>query len=160
MSSLTRFNPKTGVVDFWHEFRKPNPLRVPMLLASTVPLLVIFYWLSGETHYAKPERPTITYINTFEPARTDEQIIASNEENQEIKELREATEEELAQRKREIYKTLGRGLGMDVDKIAAEADARKAAEEAAAAQRLAQRRKEREEQGADQGADQARGNQL
>lgn len=139
MSSLTRFNPKTGIVDFWHEFRKPNPFRVPMLLASTIPLLVIFYWLSGETHYSNPERPVITYITTLDPERSDEEIIASNEANQEVKELREAAVEELAERKREIYKTLGRGLGMDVDKIAAEADARKAAEEAAAAERRAQR---------------------
>ncbi|MEM7689336.1 MAG: hypothetical protein AAF291_09975 [Pseudomonadota bacterium] len=139
MSSLTRFNPKTGVVDFWHEFRKPNPFRVPMLLASTVPLLIIFYWLSGETHYSNPERPVITYIETLGPERTDAEIIASNEANQEVKELREAALDDLAQRKREIYKTLGRGLGMDVDKIAAEADARKAAEEAAAAERRAAR---------------------
>lgn len=139
MSSFTRFNPKTGVVDFWHEFRKPNPFRVPMLLASTIPLLVIFYWLSGETHYSNPERPVITYISTLDADRSDEEIIASNEANQEVKDLRQAAIDDLAERKREIYKDLGRGLGMDVDKIAAEADARKAAEEAAAAERRAAR---------------------
>ena len=138
MSSLTRFNPKAGIVDFWHEFRKPNPLRIPMLLASTVPLLVIFYWLAGETHYRTPERPTITYITTFDPERSDAEIMASNEANQEVKELREAAEEELAKRKREIYKSLGRGIGMDVDKIEAEANARRAAEEAAEAERRAE----------------------
>ncbi|MEM9086541.1 MAG: hypothetical protein AAGB23_11515 [Pseudomonadota bacterium] len=131
MSSLSRYNPKTGIVDFWHEFRKPNPLRWPMLAASTIPLLVIGYWLTGETHYRDPERPTITYITTFDPGRSDEDIIASNEANQEVKELRQAAEDELANRKREIYKALGAGIGMDVDKIAAEADARRAAEEAA-----------------------------
>ena len=138
MSSLTRFNPKTGIVDFWHEFRKPNPLRIPMLLASMVPLMVIFYWLSGETHYRTPERPTITYITTYDPGRTDAEIIASNEANQEVKELREAAQEDLAQRKRDIYKALGKGLGMDVETIAAEADARRAAEEAAEAERRAE----------------------
>lgn len=138
MSSLSRFNPRTGIVDFWHEFRKPNPLRVPILMASTVPLLVIFYWLSGETHYKTPERPRITYITTFDEQRSDDEIIASNAANQEVKELREAAREELATRKREIYKSLGKGLGMDVDKIAAEADARRAAEEAAEAERRAQ----------------------
>ncbi|MDJ0978997.1 MAG: hypothetical protein QNI87_10740 [Erythrobacter sp.] len=139
MSSLSRLNPKTGIVDFWTEFRKPNPFRVPMLLASTVPLMVIFYWLSGETHYSAPERPTITYITTFDPERTDEEIIASNEANQEIKDLRKAAQDDVAERKREIYKALGKGIGMDVDKIAAEADARRAAEEAAAAEQRAQR---------------------
>lgn len=138
MSSLSRFNPKTGVVDFWHEFRKPNPLRIPMLLASTVPLLIIFYWLAGETHYKAPERPSITYITTFDPERSDAEIMASNQANQEVKELREAAEAELANRKREIYKALGKGIGMDVDQIAAEADARRAAEEAAEAERRAE----------------------
>lgn len=138
MSSLTRFNPKTGIADFWHEFRKPNPFRIPMLLASMVPLMVIFYWLSGETHYRTPERPRITYITTYDPNRSDAEIAASNAANQEVKKLREAAEDELAERKRNIYKSLGKGLGMDVDKIAAEADARKAAEEAAEAKRRAQ----------------------
>jgi hypothetical protein len=138
MSSLSRFNPKTGVVDFWHEFRKPNPLRLPILFASTLPLMLIFYWLSGETHYRTPERPSITYITTLDPDRTDEEIMASNRANQEVKELREAAKEELAARKREIYKALGKGIGMDVDQIAAEADARRAAEEAAEAKRRAQ----------------------
>ncbi len=138
MSSLTRFNPKTGIVDFWHEFRKPNPLRIPMLLASMVPLAVIFYWLSGETHYRTPERPTITYITTLDGQRSDAEIMASNEANQEVKDLREAAQDDLAERKRDIYKSLGRGLGMDVDKIAAEADARRAAEEAAAEEQRAQ----------------------
>lgn len=138
MSSLSRFNPKTGIADFWFEFRKPNPLRIPMLLASTVPLLVIFYWLAGETHYRTPERPTITYITTLDPERTDAEIMATNEANQEVKELREAAQEELAERKREIYKALGKGIGMDVDQIAAEADARRAAEEAAEVRRRAE----------------------
>lgn len=108
-----------------------------MLLASTVPLLVIFYWLAGEVHYKTPERPRITYITTFEPERSDDEIIASNIANQEVQDLREAAEEDLAERKREIYKALGRGIGMDVDQIAAEADARRAQEEAEAAQRRA-----------------------
>ncbi|MEM1196749.1 MAG: hypothetical protein AAGH57_11640 [Pseudomonadota bacterium] len=138
MSSLSRFNPKTGIVDFWHEFRKPNPYRWPMLAASTIPLLVIFYWLSGEVHYKTPERPTITYITTFDGTRSDAEIQASNEANQEVKELRQAAEDDLAQRKREIYKALGAGIGMDVDKIAAEADARRAAEEAAEEARRAE----------------------
>ncbi|MEM6858947.1 MAG: hypothetical protein AAF559_13870 [Pseudomonadota bacterium] len=139
MAFVSRFNPKTGILDFWTEFRKPNALRWPMLFVSCIPLMVIFYWLSGETHYKAPERPVITYIETFDPQRTDEEIIASNEANQEIKELRQAAQENLAERKREIYKALGAGIGMDVDTIEAEADARRAAEEAAQAEALAER---------------------
>lgn len=152
MSSLSRFNPKAGAADFWHEFRKPNPLRWPILAASTLPLALIFYWVSSETVYKTPDRPRITYIETFEPGRSDAEIIASNQENQEVKELRSEAEERLANRKREIYKALGKGLGMDVDRIAAEADARRAAEEAAAAERLAERRAQRESAAEEAGA--------
>ncbi|MEE4154727.1 MAG: hypothetical protein V2I27_11255 [Erythrobacter sp.] len=152
MSSFSRFNPKAGAADFWHEFRKPNPLRWPILVASTLPLALIFYWVSTETVYKTPERPRITYITTFDPTRSDAEIAASNRENQEVKELREQAEAELAARKRAIYKALGKGIGMDVDRIAAEADARRAAEEAAEARALAERRARRDDAGASEGA--------
>ncbi|MDJ0642384.1 MAG: hypothetical protein QNJ15_06180 [Erythrobacter sp.] len=128
--SNSRFNPKPGIKDFWNEFRKPNPYRWPMLIASSLPFAVIFYWLSTETVYKTPDRPSITYITTFDPNRTDEEIVATNLENQEVKELREQAEEDLAQRKRDLYKALGAATGMDVDAIEARADAERAAREA------------------------------
>lgn len=132
----SRFNPAPGIVDFWNEFRKPNPYRLPILLASAAPFALIAYWLVGETHYGAPEQPRITYITTFDPDRSDEQIIASNLENQEVKELREASEAELAQRKRDLYKALGAAAGMDVEEIERRADETRAAE---AAEERAQR---------------------
>lgn len=131
MALLSRFNPTSGILDFWTEFRKPNPLRFPILLVSMLPFGVIFYWLGTETVYKDPERPSITYITTFDPARSDAEIIATNEANQEVKDMREEAEERLAQRKRDLYKALGAAAGMDVEEIAAEADARRAAEAAA-----------------------------
>lgn len=131
MLSKSRFNPKPGILDFWAEFRKPNPYRWPILLASMAPFALILYWLAGETSYKAPERPRITYITTFDPDRSDEEIVASNIENQEVKELREAAEADLAQRKRELYKALGAAAGMDVDEIERRANERRAAEEAA-----------------------------
>ena len=131
MLSNSRFNPTPGIQDFWHEFRKPNPYRWPILIASAAPFAVILYWLMGETVYKTPERPTITYITTFDPSRTDEEIIASNEANQEVKDLRAARDEALAERKRDLYKALGAAAGMDVEEIARRADEERAAEEAA-----------------------------
>jgi len=127
----SRFNPAPGVKDFWNEVRKPNPYRWPILFASTLPFAVIFFWLSNETVYKTPDRPSITYITTFDPDRTDAEITASNIENQEVKDLREEQREALAERKRELYKALGAAAGMDVDEIAERADAERAAEEAA-----------------------------
>jgi hypothetical protein len=136
MSLLSRFNPTSGVVDFWQEFRKPNPYRWPILLASMIPIGVLFYWLSSETFYKDPERPEVVYITTFDPNRTDAEIIASNEANQEVKELRAAREAEVEQRKRELYMALGAATGMDVETIAAEADAKREAEAAEEAKRI------------------------
>ena len=128
MLSTSRFNPKAGALDFWHEFRKPNPYRLPILAASCLPLVLIFGWLSTETHYKEPGRPSVTYITTFDPDRTDEEIMASNRENQEVKDLREAREEAIAERKRELYKALGRAGGMDVEEIERRGEAERAAE--------------------------------
>lgn len=127
----SRFNPAPGIADFWHEFRKPNPLRVPILLASMVPFGMIFWWLSGETLYKDPERPSITYITTFDPNRTDNEIMASNEANQEVKDMRDANAQALADRKRELYMALGAAAGMDVEEIDRRAREERAAEEAA-----------------------------
>lgn len=132
MLENSRFNPKPGILDFWNEFRRPNRYRWPILAVSTLPFVVIFYWLSGETVYSSPERPQITYITTFDPTRTDNEIIASNLENQEYKELREAAEKRIEERKREMYKALGAATGMDVEEIDRRGEAARAAEEAAA----------------------------
>ena len=126
----SRFNPVPGVADFWSEFRKPNPYRVPILLVSMGPFALIFWWLSGETVYKDPERPSITYITTFDPTRTDAEIIASNEANQEVKDLREEAIEDLEERKRELYKALGAAAGMDVEEIDRRGREARAAEEA------------------------------
>jgi hypothetical protein len=132
MLSRSRFNPGPGLADFWREFRKPNPYRWPILAASMVPVGLILAWATSQTHYKEPARPSITYITTFAEDRTIDEIIASNLENQEIKELREAKRAEIARRKRDMYKALGAAAGMDVDKIEREADARREAEKAAA----------------------------
>ena len=138
MAFISRFNPKAGAADFWQEFRKPNPLRWPILAISTLPLAVILYWVSSETVYKTPESPSVTYITTFDPDRTEEEIIASNIANQEVKDLREARAAEIAERKRNLYKALGAAAGMDVEQMEAEADARRAAEKAAEEARRAE----------------------
>lgn len=135
----SRFNPAPGVLDFWNEFRKPNPWRVPTLLISMAPFGIILWWLTGETLYKDPERPTITYITTFDPTRTDAEIAASNEANQEVKDLREADRQAREERKRELYKALGAAAGMDVEEIdrrAREAEAVEAAEREAQREEL------------------------
>jgi hypothetical protein len=127
----SRFNPASGIADFWTEFRRPNPHRWPILALSIAPVAGMLYWgATGTTVYAEPERPKINYITTLDPTRTDAEIAAENRANQEIKDLRAAEEERIAAKKRELYKALGKAAGMDVEKIEREAEAERAAEKA------------------------------
>jgi hypothetical protein len=41
-----RFNPGPGIADFWHEFRRPNPYRWPILGASVLFTLALLALLS------------------------------------------------------------------------------------------------------------------
>ena len=131
----SRFNPANGFADFWNEIRRPNPYRWPILFLSILPVAGMLWWGVNSTVYGEPERPRITYITTLDAARSDAEIMAENRANQEIKDLREAEEARIAQRKREMYKALGRAAGMDVEEIERKAEAERAAEAAAAAAR-------------------------
>lgn len=126
----SRFNPAPGILDFWQEVRKPTPYRIPILIVSALPFAGLMYYLAGETQYKDPERPTITYITSFAPDRSDEEIMASNIDNQEVKDLRAAQQEELEQRKRDLYKALGAASGMDVEEIDRRGEEARAQEEA------------------------------
>lgn len=131
MSYFEKFNPAGGIADFWNEFRRPNPYRWPILIIScliTGSILSLVVW---EKFRIPPERPTVTYITSFAPDRTDAEIAASNEANQRLKEEREAAEAARLERQRDAYRALGRATGMDVDAIDARVARERAAEQAA-----------------------------
>lgn len=123
MRGLHRLNPRPGLSDFWSEFRKPQPYRWPILAVSALPFAVIFYWAASEEVYLPPERPTVTYITSFAPDRSEAEIIASNEANQAKKDELRAQQEEFEQKKREMYRALGRATGVDVDAMEAQIEA-------------------------------------
>lgn len=133
MGILSRFNPAPGVKDFWHEFSRPNPYRWPILGVSTLMTFTLLYAFTQERVIVQPAPPDVTYISTFAEGRTDEEIVASNIENQRRKEQLAAEQAERDERVREIYKSLGRATGLDVDAMEREAAEERAREEAAAA---------------------------
>ena len=135
MGRLSRFNPKGGIEDFWQEFKKPQPYRIPILLVSALVPLTALYMLASERTMIPPRSPEVFYITTFEPDRTDQDIIASNVENQERKDRLQARIDEIEEKKKEAYRALGRATGLDVDAMEAEIEAEREAEEAAAATR-------------------------
>ncbi|GAA4050231.1 hypothetical protein [Parerythrobacter jejuensis] len=149
MSFLSRFNPAPGIRDFWTEFTRPQPYRVPILLASVLIPATIIYIMIPESERVAPQPPDVVYITTFAPDRTDEEIVASNLANQERKEALAARRAAIEERKRELYRTLGAATGMDVEEIEREAEAERAREDA---QREAQTQRRLEEAGIEPGA--------
>jgi hypothetical protein len=137
--SKSRFNPASGIADFWNEFRRPHPYRWPILALSVLPVAGMLYWGMNSTVYGEPERPKINYITTLDPTRTDAEIMAENRANQEVKDLRAGRGGAHRERKRDMYKALGAAAGMDVEEIERKAEAERAAEEAAEAKRRAGR---------------------
>lgn len=129
----SRFNPTGGIVDFWHEIRRPTPYRWPILGLSLLCSFALLFWVTQERVLVPPAPPEVSFISTFAEGRTDAEIIASNIENQKRKERREA---EQARRDAEVkaaYRALGRATGLDVDAMERKIAADKAAEEAAKA---------------------------
>ena len=90
-------------------------------------------FLMPESQRAPPRRPTVTYISTFEPGRSDAQITESNIANQkhqdELQALRDAAEE----RRKDRVRALARATGIDVEAMERQIAEDKAREEAAAA---------------------------
>lgn len=101
----------------------------------TFTLMVLF--IPGSQR-AEPRRPNVTYISTFAPDRTDEEIAASNLENQRRQDRLRAEAEARAERKKAAYRALGRASGFDVEAMEQQIARDRAAEEAAKAARAAQ----------------------
>lgn len=131
MSYFDKLNPAGGIADFWNEFRRPNPYRVPILLASFLITGSILSMVVWEEAYIPPPRPEVTYITTFAPDRTDAEIAASNAANQRVQDERRAAEEARLERQRDAYRALGRATGIDVEAIDERVARERAAEQAA-----------------------------
>ena len=127
---LRRLNPLAALGDLGSELAKPYPHRFKIMAAAALVTVGLFsvMWQEGTT--GLPHPPKITYIQSFEPGRSDAEIVVGNIAATKAARAAEAEEAASAERVRQIYKTLGRASGMDVDKIEAEAKADREAEAA------------------------------
>lgn len=130
MIKLNRYDPRGGIADFWHEFRRPTPYRWPALALSALLTGSLIYLFTHETVYSPPERPEVTFISTLAPGRSDADIAAANAENQRVQDALERLDAARAEETKDIYRSLGRATGLDVDAMEAQIRAEEAAEAA------------------------------
>ena len=125
---FARLNPLAGARDFAHEFSRPTPHKWQIMGVSIAATFFVFMAFIPDDQPIKPRSPDITYITSFAPDRTDEEIMASNIANQERQDRLRAEAAERAEFRKEIYRTLGRASGIDVDEMEREIEEEKAAE--------------------------------
>jgi len=115
MGFWRRISPRTAVQDFAQEWRQPAPHRWKVLGVSVALTFFIFMMFVPESQRVEPRPPQITWVTTFAPDRTQEEIIASNLANQRRQDelaARLARREEI---RKDLYRQLGRATFVDVD---------------------------------------------
>ncbi len=134
---LRQISPTGAFADFIKVWNTPGQNRWLVLGAAMAMTFCLAMLFIPESKRIEPRPPEVFYISTFADDRTEQEIIASNCHNQDLKDALEARLAEREEFRREIYRALGRATFIDVDAIEAEveADAAKAAAEAATAPR-------------------------
>lgn len=129
-------NPVGMIADFREVWKQAGNNRWRIAAVSAACTFGVFYLMVHQEAKGPHLPPKVTWITVLPEHRSDQEIMASNLANQKRK---EAWAAELARRDkdvREMYKVIGRYSGMDVDKIAREAEADAAARKAAEARRI------------------------
>ena len=108
-----------------------GPHKWTFAIVAAICTAGLFSLLVGYEERGLPRPPVVTYITSWPADRTEAEIIASNIENQKRKERLAAEQAKREAEVREIYKTIGRMSGMDVEAIEKKAEAERAAERAA-----------------------------
>jgi Skp family chaperone for outer membrane proteins len=132
MSFWSRISPRRGVEDFVSEWRRPQPYRWRALGLAVAATFALMMMLIPENQRAEPARPDVTYITSWRADRTDEEITASNIENQRRQDELAALQERRAELRKKLYRELGRATGLDVEKMERDIARQAAAEQDAA----------------------------
>lgn len=127
---LSLINPLAAARDLRNELVRPVPHRWPLMGVAAAATFAVFSVIYQEGSVGMPLPPRVIYVDSWLGERSDAEIIAGNIAATNARKAREAEEAASAERIRQMYKTLGRASGMDVDAIEAKA---KAEEQAAAA---------------------------
>jgi hypothetical protein len=126
MSFIQQASLKGGAADLVGFLRQRGSVRPLVLLTACLPTAAIIgmFYLDS-MNKAKPPPPSVTYFESWPADRSVDESLSANREYQKRKDA-------MRQREREAYKALGQAVGMDVEKLDAEAQAEEAKRRAAA----------------------------
>lgn len=142
----------TGMIaDFREVWRQAGKNRWRFAVIAGACTAGVFTVMMQQEASAPHLPPEVTYISVLPAHRTDAEIEASNIANQKRKEAFALEQARRDADVRNLYRELGRWSGMDVDKIAREADAENAAAKKAELDAIRQRRAEANARLAEQG---------
>ncbi len=124
-------NPTGAVGDFIDVWRRAGGRRWPFVAAALATTISVFYVIVQESWKGPPPKPEVIFINSWSADRNDAEIARTNAENQKLQDRLAAEQAEREQRVKDMYRTIGRASGMDVDAIEKKAAAEAAREKAA-----------------------------
>lgn len=122
--------PRGMIADFAEVVRQAGDNKWRIGLAAAICTIAVFSVMWNEGGRGLPKPPKVTYITVWDPHRTEAEIVASNVANQKRKERLAAEQAKRDEDVRQMYKTIGRASGMDVDAIEKKAKAEQAVEAA------------------------------
>ena len=120
-------NPLAAARDLRNELAVPRPHRWPLMGVAAASTFAVFSVMFQEGSVGMPLPPKIIYFESWLGERSDAEIIAGNIIATTKRKAREAEQAASAERVRQMYKTLGRASGMDVDANERKAQAGQAA---------------------------------
>lgn len=129
---LRRVNPTGAIADFRQVFRDAGPNRWWFALLAAIATAAVFSLMTGQSWKKQRQLPQVTYITSWPADRTAEETRAFIAENQRRKDAAADPEAELQAERQQLWMTLGRATGVDVDRLKRGADADRAAEAAKA----------------------------
>lgn len=145
MGFMKNVNPAGAIEDFKEVYKVAGKNRWRFMALAAAITFTLFGVMAQEKVLIPPERPDIEIIETLPPDRTDAEIMAANIAAQERADARAAEQAARDEKVKDVYRSLGRATGMDVDSVEEEARAEEARAEAAREERrriLAERQAE------------------
>lgn len=124
-------NPTGAIADFGEVWRQAGRRRWAIILLSGMTTFGIFSVIAQEAWKGPPAKPQVTFINSWPADRSDAEIIKTNTANQKLQDRLAAEQAARNETVKNLYRTIGRASGMDVDAIERKAKADEAAEQAA-----------------------------